>query len=380
MHSPWGSLPLEGLQSDEWSSTSTPVRRTRDRFETYKAPTRPMSTAGRPRVAHRTDCPDELTELHERLTRIPWFRERFRWALRDALDDLMDGSRTGRWCYQHLTDPEQKSLPVAVQVTLTREFAFPNGTNLAWNLAGQGVECIFSTDAGGWEIPMSMYQCDEHADRSGEEDATALLVWMNEESNEWAAGLLRITDERLRWRNDKATGRPLRWYSRDNKRRISDEHLSEIFWLWGGIQPDLPENTLLHMLPRRRARIFGDTSSGQRRVDALFRACLGEIVRKPTLLTVAQQDDAPKRVRDSRRKLQPEGVVILGHQESHPVVARTLGLPVPEKGEWLAIRLAPVESSDDRPRVRVGDTYWAVARPDEPVEPAPDISRVTQND
>ena len=39
---------------------------------------------------------------------VRWFeeqpdgRERFAWVLRDSLDELIDGQRTRRWCYQQL--------------------------------------------------------------------------------------------------------------------------------------------------------------------------------------------------------------------------------------------------------------------------------------
>ena len=68
-------------------------------------------------------------------------------------------------------------------------------------------------------------------------------------------------------------------------------------------------------------------------------------------------------------------MLILGHQESHPNVAHALGLPVPVKGEWIAVRVAPVEATDSRPHFSIGEQRWARALPDEPVTPAPDLPK-----
>lgn len=354
-------------------SPTGPVRRTRDRFETFDAPVKPMSTQGRLRTRGRSNY--ALKSLGGLIEAIPWSRERFRWALRDALDDAIDGSRTGRWCYQHLERLEQRALGANIEATLSREFSFAQGSDLAWQFAGRPAGCVFSVDADAWELPMAMYECEAHGDRSGASDAVAVLIWMSDDSSEWAVGLASATDQDLRWRHDPKSGCSVRAYSRDNTRRFSEDGLKKTHWLWGGVQEDLPRNTLLHMLPQDRGRIFADAKSGQRRVNELFRVSLGEVVRKPTLLTVAQQDDAPKRVRDARRILQPEGIVILGHQESHPAVARALGLPVPEKGEWVAIRLVPSAQGRAGPTIPIAGTTWAVARSGEQVVPAPTIPK-----
>ena len=51
-----------------------------------------------------------------------------------------------------------------------------------------------------------------------------------------------------------------------------------------------------------------------------------------------QQDDGPKRVRDARKHLQP-GIMVLGHQGSHPRIADAFGLVAPSKGSWIAVKV-----------------------------------------
>lgn len=326
--------------------------------------------------------PDDLAPFVEWFYNQPEARERFRWALRDSLDELLDGQRTGRWAYQHLTKTEKTYLGTAVEVNLTKEFAISNGVDLDWSIASLDIDCKFSKDLGGWEIPMEMYLCADHGERSGRANHAAVLTWMNDDTSQWAAGIVRITDERLRWKRARgANGDRVRAYNRDNKRKLSDGAKPDVYWLWGGLQTDLPTNLLLHLDAEKRKRILtaslpGRASSGQQRLNRLFLEVQNRLIGRQTVLTVGQQDDSPKRARDARIHLRPKGVIVLGHQGSHPHVARALELPVPVKGEWISTRLVPVSSDDARPKFSLDGQFWSRAREDElhlEPEPAPDL-------
>lgn len=304
---------------------------------------------------------------------VGWFevehdaRERFRWALRDSLDELLDGQRTGRWAYQHLSKTEKTHLGTAVEVNLTKEFQFNNGIHLDWQIAGRDIDCKFSKDLGGWEIPMEMYLCPDHGDRQGKADHPALLIWFDDSTNRWAAGLIVITDLRLRWK----VGGLERAYNRDNKRSLANTSAKFVYWLWGGLQNDLPRNLLLHLDSEVRGRILSPELSGQKRVERLFREVQEQIVGRQTVLTVAQQDDAPKRVRDARKTLRENGILVLGHQDAHPTIAAALGLPVPVKGEWIAVRITPDSGSDDRRFITMQGQRWVRANDNDPVVAVP---------
>jgi hypothetical protein len=374
----------EGLPFDDdpvavtQDSRARAIRRRRNVFRSHTVPTKPMGAVPAAWVIRsepEQEIPAELARFVDWFDKEPDARERFRWALRDSLDELLDGRRTGRWAYQHLSKTEKTYLGTAVEVNLTKEFEFPNGTHLDWQIAGCDIDCKFSKDLGGWEIPMEMYLCDEHGDRQGKANHPALVTWLNDDRSQWAAGIVTITDERLRWRQNKDNGNRVRAYNRDNKRRLADSAARDIYWLWGGLQTDLPRNLLLHLNPDARGRIFAFPRSGQARLDQLFREVQGQIVGRQVVLTVAQQDDAPKRARDARLHLRAEGILVLGHQDSHPGVAAALGLPVPVKGEWIAVRVVLVASTDGRPYFTLGQRQWARARPDEPVIAAPELPK-----
>ena len=158
------------------------------------------------------------------------------------------------------------------------------------------------------------------------------VTWLNDDTSQWAAGLITITDERLRWRIDKDTGELGAPTTATTSAACADRPRPDIYWLWGGLQDDLPRNLLLHMEPAARDRIFSFPRSGQARVDQLFREVQESIVSRQMVLTVAQQDDAPKRARDARLNLRKEGLLVLGHQESHPHVAARSGASRPGQG------------------------------------------------
>lgn len=359
---PFDDAPTTAVQD----SRAYAIRRRRNTFRQHPVPTGAMGKMpGMWTIPSGMDqqLPAELAPIVE------WFdaeddaRERLRWALRDSLDELLDGQRTGRWAYQHLSKTEKTHLGTVVEVNLTKEFEFANGDHLDWQIAGRDIDCKFSKDLGGWEIPMEMYLCADHGERQGKADYPALLTWFDDTTNRWAAGLITISDERLRWK----VGNPERAYNRDNKRSLANSSAEHVYWLWGGLQADLPRNLLLHLDPDVRRRILSPELSGQKRVDELFRELQGQIVGRQTVLTVAQQDDAPKRVRDSRIPLREDGILVLGHQDAHPKIAASLELPVPVKGEWIAVRVIPVSESDSRPFVTMHGDRWARAHNDDPV-------------
>lgn len=358
-------------------SRAQALRRRRNIFRSHPSPIGPMGKMPRAWTLEsrlKQYVPPSLQPIVDWFDDAPDARERFRWALRDSLDELLDGQRTGRWAYQHLTKTEKTYLGTAVEVNLTKEFEFPNGDHLDWQMAGRDIDCKFSKDLGGWEIPMEMYLCADHGDRQGRADHPALLTWFDDTTSRWAAGLITVTDESLRWKMDD-NGDTVRAYNRDNKRRLAESSAEAVYWLWGGLQTDLPRNLLLHLNADARGRIFSFHSSGQKRVDQLFREVQGQIVGRQTVLTVGQQDDAPKRVRDARLHLRAEGIVILGHQDSHPAIAAALKLPVPFKGEWIAVRVTQVSEADTRPCCILNGQRWAVAQDDEPTAIAPELPK-----
>ena len=284
----------------------------------------------------------QLERVVDRLHALDPDGSRFAQVLRDTLDQLLDGQRTGRYEETKLHKIEKTHMGTLVEINLHRAFNFDDGTDTDYRIAGIEVDCKFSRSFGGWEIPLEAL------------DQLCLVIWANDVQSLWSAGVVRIREEVL-----------LDSPNRDRKRRLNTVGIENIVWLQN--EAPLPENVLLHLPMRIQGAIFSHRS-GQARVVELFRLVQRRVITRTTVLTVAQQKDAPKRVRDARRRLRSEGIVILGHQGDHPRIARALGLPVPEKGEWISARLAPTARQDNEVVLIAGAHYRLASTDDGPSE------------
>jgi hypothetical protein len=306
------------------------------------------------------DDPDtELDMVAAELYRLDPEGDQFAMVLRDTLDQLYDGQRTGRWKYDQLHKTEKTYMGTLVEINLHRQFGFDDGDATDYRIAGIEVDCKYSMAYGGWELPPEAI------------DHLCLLITASDEASSWSAGLIRVREEYLRDRRN-----------RDSKRQLSAAARSRIRQLWPR-HGHVAENIFLHMNPRDRERIFSakarrGTQHGQAKTNELFRTVQRRIIRRAEVATVAQQDDFMKRVRGNggaRTALQAEGILVLGHQDNDPLVAAALGLPVPRKGEFVSARVVPAHEDGDDPVAVIGGRLWTLARPGDPQTPAPLIPR-----
>jgi hypothetical protein len=311
-----------------------------------------------------SDEPDtELDMVEAELCRLDPEGEQFAMVLRDTLDQLYDGQRTGRWKYDQLHKTEKTYMGTLVEINLHRLFAFDDGEVTDYRIAGIEVDCKYSMTYGGWELPPEAI------------DHLCLLITASDEASSWSAGLIRVREEYLRERRN-----------RDSKRQLTANARSRVRQLWPR-HGHLAENVFLHMDPRDRERIFSAQARrggqhGQAKTNELFRTVQRRIIRRAEVATVAQQDDFMKRARGNggaRTALQAEGILVLGHQDNDPLVAAALGLPVPRKGEFVSARVVPAHEDRDDPVAVIGGRRWALARRGDPRTPAPVIPRQFRN-
>ncbi len=280
------------------------------------------------------------------------------YALREALDQIYDGQRTGRWDYTQLSKTEKTHVGTLVEIWLQREFDFDDGAELDYSIDGVDVDCKWSLNLYDWEIPREMYIRG---------DKLALVVWANEYTSRWAMGLIRIGESVL-----KPLGK-----QGDKKRRLNDLGRDRILWLFPGA--DLVRNTLLHINDPRKLRLIAYAVQGQTAINNMFRELTGELINRATVLTVAQQVDSAKRVRDARKRLRSEGIVIFGHYRPHPDMAEALGLPRPTLGRFVSTRLAIWHPGDPEPFIELGGSPWRRARNGECVGPGPLLPKQTED-
>ncbi|MEV6593673.1 NaeI family type II restriction endonuclease [Streptomyces acidicola] len=293
----------------------------------------------------------DLQAVRTELTSLDPFGDRFATVLRDTIDQLLNGEVTGRYDWGTLYKTERTHAGTLVEINLQREFQFADGLAMDYEIAGFEVDCKYSQRFGGWMIPP---EAKGHL---------CLLVWADDYTSRWSAGLFRVRDE---WLNQGS--------NRDAKLTVKAEHRNKILWLWR--DAELPENVLLHMNPGDREAVFA-SKSGQQRLNELFRRVQKRRIGRNVVRTVAQQKDYMKRVRGnggSRSALRPEGILIMGDYDSHRVVAEQLGLIAPREGEFVSVRVVKAnEHHGISPRVRLDGYEWTVAQATDPAEMAPKL-------
>jgi hypothetical protein len=287
---------------------------------------------------------DGLAAVHRDLVARPRLRELFAAAFRTAFDEVLDGQRTGRFDVRTLAKTEKTYIGTKVEIVLGSALSLAPGSLLDYSIAGEEVDCKFSVDEAQVMIP---------SEALGQ---ICLVTWADDFEGLFSVGLVRPTHELLTAGN------------RDGKRHFGRAGRESIRWIFRR-QP-FPENLLLKLSPETRARIFAvvGRGGGQQRINELFRLVQGRPISRSTILTVAQQDDGPKRARTAREHLAREGILVLGQYTWHRQVARDLGLPVPGRSQWLSVRVATARDPDTERVARIGHIAYRLARPDDPPE------------
>ncbi len=303
----------------------------------------------------------ELWTVAAELRRLDPAGERIAEVLRNTMDRLLDGERTGRWDWLTLHKTEKTHMGTLVEIELHKEFEFGDGRKMDYVIAGVDVDCKFSQRVGGWELPLESV------------GHVCLVLSANDDQSVWSAGVVRVEEQFLRQGGN-----------RDSKRRLTDKGESRVLWLFECAA--LPPNLFLELDDETRERILTARTgtrrtSGQARLKELFRQVQGQIVRRAVVTTVAMQDDSMKRARACREPehLGQEGFLVLGHQEQDPEVAEALGLPRPAKGQFVSVRVHPADLFD-APVAEIRGALWRIARPDDPPVQAPRLRRAQKPD
>ena len=254
----------------------------------------------------------ELSQVVDFFLRRNGFEDQAALTLRRAIDEVVDGMRTGRWSIDSLEKTEKTYIGTKVEILFKFDFEIPDGHTLDTRIQGAEVD-IKCTVLGNWMIPREAV------------GQLCLLVRIDEHRSRFSIGVIRATETVL-----------TRSRNRDGKRAINRAGKRSIHWLVEN--GALPVNLLATLPDDVRLRIFSH-ASGQERMDELFRLVQGRIIPRVAIETVARQKDPMKRMRDARQRLRAEGILVLGHQDDDPATARRYGLPVPKKGEAISVQM-----------------------------------------
>ncbi|MEH8019818.1 NaeI family type II restriction endonuclease [Rheinheimera metallidurans] len=295
---------------------------------------------------HNTSQDKELQLVSQWFKNQTNFDNRFINTIRNALDEVIDGPRTGRFIYSTLEKTEKTYLGTKIEILIRSEFGLNKGNVMDYTVGNIEVDCKYTGSMWGWNIPKEAM------------GHICLLIRADDEAGTASVGLIRISEAILN------PGK-----NQDQKGTISKIGRESIVWLL--LQSKMPINQL-HVWPKEIIAQIWSKDSGQQRLNELFRLKQRELIERQTIATVAQaKDDPMKRVRangGARTYLGKEGILILGHQNEHPKICKILGLPVPNKGQVIAVRIARNLTG----MLILDGSRWRVALPEDPIEDAPE--------
>ncbi|MCY3559682.1 MAG: NaeI family type II restriction endonuclease [bacterium] len=277
-------------------------------------------------------------------------------VLRDTIDQLYDGQRTGRYRWDQLYQTEKTHCGTLVEINMQRKFKFDDGDTLDYRIAGVEIDCKFSQRFGRWMIPPEA------------RGRLCLVLWASDEQSRWSMGVVRASEANLQPTKNRDQKTSL---NKGGRERVSYLHCDAA----------LPENLLLQ-LPREVVdRIFA-FGAGAARVRELFRLVQRTPIGRVDVAAVGQQADYMKRIRGNggaRSQLRPEGIVILGQSHTHRRIAERLGLPVPGDGESVSARVHPC-SAGAPDSAEIDGAWWRLAADSDPIVEAPALPRPRSGD
>jgi hypothetical protein len=235
-------------------------------------------------------------------------------AIRQAIDEVIDGPRTGRYRYEELESQEKAYIGTRIEIVVRTEFGLEPEGKLDTVIAGRPVDVKWSAK-GQWMIPREAV---------GE---LCLVLKGEEAGGTFSVGLVRCTEERLN-----------RGENQDRKRTLSKAGRKAISWLVR--DGALPADFLSTLDEETRAAVLA-RPPGQARLREFFLRVTHRPVPREVIPTLGVQKDPMRRVRQDRGA---QGIgevkVLSGHYEVSRRAADLLGYGPLSKRDYLAV---PIE-------------------------------------
>jgi Restriction endonuclease NaeI len=213
-------------------------------------------------------------------------------AIRDSIDNVIDGRRTMRWSVHQLEKTEKTHLGTHVEIELKRRLNLPKGGDLDSVIEGEDVDIKFSIHED-WMIPTEAV------------GKLCIVASADDDKSEFSIGIVRANESDLRKGKNK-----------DQKKSLSANGKLKIHWLVR--KGKLEENFLLHLDPKIREEVTGqkasgiaDKQKGQQRVNSILRRVKNKPIPRQVFVVLGQQHDPMKRVRDAKKTLLKEGIAVV---------------------------------------------------------------------
>lgn len=252
----------------------------------------------------------DLERVLTRFTAIPGLSVMVGKAIRQALNEVIDGARTKRYRFEQLDKEEKTYIGKKIEIILRDALGLPKGHICDLDVDGIEVDIKWSA-SGHWMIPR------ENIDQI----CLVITATENEIGSTFNMGLIRTTLAVLNIGKNQ-----------DQKRTISAVGMRQVRWLFQS-EP-MPSNFLLQLPSQTRETILSQ-DTGQARISELFRLVQMVPIPREAIEAIGNQRDTAKRIRDARLDLNPEGIKILSGKYGR-LKARDLGLPIPELDEFIS--------------------------------------------
>lgn len=263
--------------------------------------------------------PEDDIELQSVLT---WFNERpvgplYTEAIRNSIDYVLDGGRTGRFDLQSsdVHPGERASVGAKLEYEVLRVFNLPKVRPLDTLVAGAPID-IKATVGDNWAIPSEAH-CQ-----------LCICTQIQLKKNRHRSWLVRTHRSWLYRGNG----------NKDGKRGLAVDarsNWSVPLYDW----EDLPINPLRYLTEEQASLVLADKPGQVRRLLMMFRFLEGRIIPRNVILTVgAGKDDPMRRARQARDAAAKVGLTLLCGdwvESREQAAARGIAL---RDGEWIALR------------------------------------------
>lgn len=242
-------------------------------------------------------------------------------AIRQAIDEVLDGPRTGRYRLAELAKTEKTYVGTKIEIVVRTMLGLEPGPILDLEIAGNPVDIKWAMNSV-WQIPQEAV------------GQLCLCIGGLDDLSRFQIGLIRCREE---WLN---TGE-----NRDRKRTLSAMGRSEMRLLVPS--SPLPINFVEQMDPVIRISVM-DEPTIQTRITRLFTLLPRTPIPRNAIATVARTTGDPmRRVRADSWSGNPLGdIKILSARYANPLV-KALGYPTLERDEFMSVPRHEIEALPD---------------------------------
>lgn len=239
-------------------------------------------------------------------------------AIRQAIDQVIDGPHTGRYRYEELESQEKAYIGTRIEIVVRTKFKLEPEGKLDTVIEGHPVDFKWSA-RGGWMIPTEAV------------DQLCLLLKGDEVGGTLSVGLVRCTEERL---NKGA--------NKDGKRTLNKAGRAGIRWL---VKDGYLPTSFLSTVDKETREAVLAQPPGQARVREFFKRVTRRPVPREVIPTLAVQRDPMRRIRKDRGGASLDGMKILsGHFKASTEAAELLGYEPLGKQDYMSVPLAELRS------------------------------------